>query len=367
MTVYFILVFTICLVYFLSKRLKNSQGNKLFLTFSFIALTLIFGLRDYSIGTDTKVYVEFFNWVSNSKYFSYVLSHSIFEIGFVIYTKLITLFTDNVTVYLFISAALCVGPVILIISKYSKNSFLSIILYVFLRVYFTEMCLMRQALAVSIYLLAVLLYLDKKNSKFKNLVAITLIVIASSFHVSAILYFAVFGLTMSKKSLITIENGARLSIIISIALVVFYEVLMNTMIIILPRYAAYFTSEWSDANYNASIFNFLIQLVFLIIGTVFVKNEQPDSVTNFSITVLFLSVVFYALSIRMEIWERAAFDLSIFTPLLWVPEFVSKIKKYKNRLLVESSIVICSFTYMIIVETFRSEWASCVPYKFFWQ
>lgn len=366
MTVYFILIFAICIAYFLSRHFKKDQGKKFFLIFSFFALTLISGLRGYTIGSDTGTYVDFFRRVLNSQNFLYLLLHSRFESGFIIYIKLITLFTSDTTVFLLISAALCIGPVVLIISKYSKNPFISIILYVFLRHFFFGMTGMRQTLAASFFLIAVLIYLGK-NSLWRYIFAAILIAVAVSFHTSAILYFAVFALTVSKKSLITVENCVKLSIIFSVASFVLYALIMRMVAVLLPQYATYFTSTWSDANYNASLFNFLIQFVFLLVGTIFIKTSQSDTVTNFSVTALFFSIVFYALSMRMEIWERAAVGLGIFTAILWAPEFVSRIKKHNNKLFVESAVILFSCAYMIVVETFRPEWASCVPYKFFWQ
>ena len=92
MFIYLLLLFSILLLgMFLEKNNKKTYSILIC-----IILTLIAGLRHYTIGNDTITYLRFFNNVLSS----YMTSR--YEIGFIYFTLFIRRITDNFTIYLLI-------------------------------------------------------------------------------------------------------------------------------------------------------------------------------------------------------------------------------------------------------------------------
>ena len=142
------------------------------------------------------------------------------------------------------------------------------------------------------------------------------------------------------------------------------SIIMTITIKLLPQYAGYFRGEWSDANYNASLFSTLIQLSFAVVGAIVFRNKKLNKNQRFAAIMLSLAIIFDVLSMRMEIWGRVAGMFGIYTYLLWVPEVTSEIHSAKSRVILNTAIVLFSAAYMLIVLVFRPEWTLVVPYKF---
>ncbi len=144
-----------------------------------------------------------------------------------------------------------------------------------------------------------------------------------------------------------------------------YSAILTFCIKLLPKYAGYFVGEWSDANYSASLFNTLIQLSFAIVGVIVFRNKKLNKNQKFAAMMRSLTIIFDVLSMRMEIWGgRIAGMFGIYTYLLWVPEITSEIRSAKNRVVVNTAILLFSAAYMLIVLVYRPEWTLVVPYQF---
>ena len=132
----------------------------------------------------------------------------------------------------------------------------------------------------------------------------------------------------------------------------------------ISQYVGYFRGEWSDANYNASLFTTLIKLSFAIVGAIVFRNKKLNKNQRFAAIMLSLTIIFDVLSMRMEIWRRIAGMFGIYIYLLWVAEVTSEIHSAKNRVILNTAIVLFSAAYMLIVLVFWPEWTLVVPYKF---
>lgn len=86
------------MIYIFSKRYKN--GDKVFLFISFLLLTFVSGLRNRCIGVDTNMYVYFFEHLNTIGFND--LMNLRYEYGFSLFSKIISLLTDNYHIYLLI-------------------------------------------------------------------------------------------------------------------------------------------------------------------------------------------------------------------------------------------------------------------------
>ena len=111
-----------------------------------------------------------------------------------------------------------------------------------------------------------------------------------------------------------------------------------------------------------TLFAVLISVVFALAGACVFRSKELNSTQRFAAIMIGFSIVFNVLSMRMEIWSRIAGMFSIYTYLLWVPEFTSEIHSVRNRWILNSSIALLALAYMLIVLIFRPEWTLVVPY-----
>lgn len=157
---------------------------------------LINGLRHYVVGIDTVVYYWNFRDVSVAlDYGSFIDAFTVhrFEPGYTLLVSLINLFTNNFNILLVISAALMYSLLARFVYKFSKNYFLSYYLFITLRLFDFTLNGLRQAIAMSIGLLAYEYAVERKPLKF-----FIIVVIAISFHYSAIILFPLYLLVNFK-------------------------------------------------------------------------------------------------------------------------------------------------------------------------
>ena len=216
-----------------------------------------------------------------------------------------------------------------------------------------------------------MLALDDREDKMHNLrrvvISALLILFAASFHTIAVVAFAPWLLLIQQGQN---EEETKLSIqrvvirTLSLAVIAFvgYSTVMSMAIAIFPSYSGYFDSIWSDSNHFASLFQTLINVVFLIVGAIFLRGRKMTYAQRFSVIMLGLSILFRVVSMRMEIWDRIARFFEIYIYLMWVPEFTDEIQLETNRWIVETAVVGFSFIYMLIVLVYRPEWTRVVPY-----
>ena len=368
MTIYLLQVFTILLLSAGIHPRTSEKKKKLFLILIFLVLTVVSGIRGYRVGADTPIYVALFN---NIDYIS--ASNVRFEPGFIIYAKLLHRLSTNPSILLFTSSAICIGSVCYFIFRYSKSPTISVLLYVLLGSYFSQMNVMRQALAMSISMWGFLLILDEKNQYgirrlWSQIASVTFILLAMSFHTPSVVMMIPWVLLfrqgeVEEESKLTMQYAIARVALLSTIVFLGYSVVMHATTLFFPKYVSYFYSEWSDSNYNAALFNTLIDIVFFSLWTVSLQKKRLTHLQRFSAIMVGFSIIFHVLSMRMEIWGRIAGYFSIYTYLIWTPETLSEFKLRTNRRLIRTAIVTLSLLYMIIVLVFRPEWSMVVPYE----
>lgn len=368
MTVYLLQVFAIWLLSAVIHPMASEKGKKRFLFLSFLILTIVSGIRGYGVGADTPVYVSLFNNID------YVpLSSDRFEPGFNIFVRFVHGLSRNPSLLLFASSAICIGTICYFVFRHSKYPTISILLYVLLGSYFSQMNIMRQSIAMSITMWGFLLILNEKKRfgvyrLWRAFFSALLIVLAMSFHTAAAVTMLPWVLLFrqgyaQEESKLTMQYAIGRVALLSLIVFLGCSVVMWAVSLIFPRYTFYFDSEWSDSNYNAALFNTLIDVAFFIIGVVSFREHRLTYLQRFSAIMIGFSIVFHVLSMRMEIWARPAGYFSAYTYLIWTPEVLSALKLRSNRRIIRAAIIMFSFLYMIIVLVFRPEWSMVVPYE----
>lgn len=145
MDIYWLLVAFVFFVGVLVQPHLSKQRAKIYLWIVFIMLLMVSGFRAFSVGADTKEYVKFFYNINNLN-----LMKGRYEIGFLRYVEMLHKVSTDPGVLLIVSSAICIGSACIFTYKFSKNPILSMMLYVLLGSYFSQMNVMRQAIALSL-------------------------------------------------------------------------------------------------------------------------------------------------------------------------------------------------------------------------
>lgn len=362
MGIYWILVVLIFLAGVLNRPCLSKSRTKVYLWIVFLVLFYVSGFRAFSVGADTKEYVRVFNAFN-----SLDIMKSRYEIGFLYYIAILHKILDAPEILVIASSAICIGTACVFVYKFSKKPVLSMMLYILLGAYFSQMNVMRQAIALSVLEVSFMVLL-KGNGKGHKIISGLLIILAATIHAAAIvgaIPWVVLVCSSAKKEHRGFTAGRMLKNTIWIAGIAFmaYAILMAAVMKLFPQYAGYFSGTWSDSNYNASLFNTLIQLSFAIVGTFAFRNKELNKVQRFGAIMLSLTIIFDVLSMRMEIWGRIVGFFNIYTYLLWIPEVVSEIHGVKNRAILNVTIVLFSAAYMLVILVYRPEWTCVVPYR----
>lgn len=192
----FYAIFLIPLVFlgfgFFSSSFVRKEKVKRFLLalFFFLGILLLFVFRNSGVGIDTETYYEFYLNSKNYQFLDLLSGKAPFETGFSLFCFFFSSCNVPFPIFLFFCAFLIFIPPILIINKYSPYPALSyLILYTF--GFFTfSMSALRQSIAIGLFLIGFLFYNPKRP--VSCFLILPFILLALSFHTSAIVCFLVF-------------------------------------------------------------------------------------------------------------------------------------------------------------------------------
>lgn len=270
MAIYFVLAVFIYLYGKLYRANSSNRRRKIYLIVTFGVLILVAGLRDPSVGTDLAGhYAKRYNMIGSYSWsqiptFSATIGY---EIGYCYFTRFLHFFSSDVQFFVFATSFLMCAAFGYFIYKESTDVVLSAELMLFNCFYYRFMTMMRQGLAISIMLVAYTL-LNGSERKLKDYIKFALLILlASTFHSSAILCMLMIlfdRLKFTKKQIIF---GVG-------AMVAFYLFYMNFYTVALNffgtgnNYERYLTSATEGVgNINMqTIYNFLLAFVPFLLG-----------------------------------------------------------------------------------------------------
>lgn len=346
MMYYLLLLIIISITYLLTNYLiKNENKKTIFLSIAFIELLLFLGLRDTSVGIDLKNYIPFFNLFKDSGW-DIVLRIKL-EKGYIIYNKLIGL-VGGENLFLFITALVSLIGVYFSILKYSKNYFLSTFIFITMHFYIFLFSGLRQAIAYSIIWISLKYIKERKLLKF-----IILILIAISFHKTAIIFLPVYFLANKK---ITVKY---VSIFASASLVTF---VFRTQIIDLIKRFIYsnYTMSQSYGGYKL-----LLLLIMIFAGSLYIlykkNNNEEQEQNRIWLNMLLIGILVQTLaSIEGNIARLTMyFEYAI---IFLIPNIIEEIDDRKVKIFLKCIVYTLLTVYFII--SIQSS-TSYIPYKMF--
>lgn len=254
---------------------NKNDARKIFLVISFILLFYFSAFRDFSVGTDTLQFVE--SYKTYSKYGIEIVGFGqVYEPGYMFLIWVLTRITDNPRFLIILTAAFINFSILTFIGRYSKNYFLSTLIYILSCQYLVSMCMLRQFLAISIILLGFGFVIRKKYVRF-----LIITFLAAMFH-----YFSISLLV-----LVPIYEIKHISIVWKVILVAIFCIIY----LFLPSIVLFLITHIK--NYN----DYLIYL-----------EEMGELQGGFRIPPMLLIwlALMFPLILNYRIWSRSSNILS---------------------------------------------------------
>lgn len=317
----------------------------------FVCLVFMLALRAITVGNDTAGYAALFDSVKRSswgalKYFDY-------EYGFILLTKLISLITGEGQVYLAVMALLTVLPFALFYGKESKNALLTVALFLVMPVFQMMFSGIRQALAVSVGIMAFYFAKNKRPLYF-----VLCVLLAFTVHKSAavlLLLYPVYHLKLSKRS------------------VPFVLAAFTAVFLMRGRILALFSPVLSSLGYEAMIgetsaYTMLI-LFFILAAWAFIiiddKTADKDVLGLRSILVLCVFIQIFipvnALAMRVNYYFLALLPVAVSRINSAARVKWSQMAKLADAVM--TAFFGAYFAYTVLADKISLD---IVPYKFFW-
>lgn len=298
---------------------KDFMGDILFLYY--LVLTIF---RNVSVGADTPVYFARYSIINSFDWTALQSFHEAwaFEYGFLVINKLLGFISEN-PYFLLISA----GTFILFsfryaIRKYSMNPFLSYYFFVVLVFFATSMNIMRLFIAMSICIYSIKYINEKKIYKF-----LLLVILASTFHFSSIIFMISYLINYFKLSRYNL-------IVFSVSMVVLYIVKGLFLVKLIGAFSSVYAERYAQDITSGSGLGMLLFLIgtisiALIYRNMYISNDLHKNdkyrYLDLWIKMLLLAIPFNIVALDIEIAARMMwyFKLAV---LFLIPNVLEDIK-----------------------------------------
>ena len=374
MTIYLVALFGLMLYGACKNHNTTNRRRKVY---TFVALIAM--LRSYNVGRDLQshYYKTFLRVVNMDWNNLFTLGY---ENGYLVFYKLISMFTDNGQWMIAIHALFVIGITGWFIYRNSENVVMSTFLFITTNTWFMYMTMMRQAMAVCIVLIALEIW-KRKDWKIKRYVLyVAIVILAMQFHSSAFIAFfmPIFDFLPFKRKHIFIST---LVMIASFALYNQMFKAVSFLQIGKRDYTEFYSSSGEAINKISLYFVFVYVLIFAI-GTLSLvyynkKIENQSSglaVTDesgFSNSFLLYMVLILAVcritGLKINIMARMTY---YFMPFVYVllPRSINCFQNINNKKIVKLTMYFfMTAAFIWLTYSSAASMYGTVPYQFFWE
>jgi hypothetical protein len=325
----YLLLFFILLIFSLYNEFSSNSYNKyLFATLIAVVFIVFGGLRD-NVGQDWNAYFDIYNKIKN---FEDIFTNRQ-EKGYLFFVYLFNLLSLNFNVFILFLFSLSFVLKYNVIKKYSTNIQLSLLIYFYTVFLIYDLNGIRQGVALSLIFISINSIIERKLHVF-----LLLLLCASLFHMSALVFFPFYYLYNIKinNKVIVITTVVVLILSIPLRNLILSSSLVQGLLALdqLNHYSVYVTSN--DYVQNVSIISAAtFQRLFIFFSFLFFYEniDASENVKRFLKNVYFLSVLLYLLlSFSAEYAARLGFYYKIFEILI-IPLVISSQRIVSNKIL----------------------------------
>lgn len=320
MIIYLIMLFLSLMFCSFYKRAETKNMKITYVILSFLPFFFVSGLR-YDVGTD-----YLFRYAPDYLIIYEGGNIPNLEIAMKLIMKFCCLLTRDYSIFFILTSFVINSLVFIAIYKYSNNPFLSIIVYFANSSFFLSMNLVRQYISVSFLLIAFLYYIQEDKKVFP----IILIIIATLFHTSSIIFLPI--LFLNKKS-----NSNILLIILSLLILILGFRIVNPILnffssfsdINFSKYSAY-VNYGGDMPVSSLVVECLVYIYYALIYNKIKCLQLKDidiKKANILLNIQWFVVLFVFASSANELFIRMSSIFSIFQ-IISLPYFYGLSKQY---------------------------------------
>ena len=309
-----------------------------------LPMFLLIGFRNQYIGADTINYLNHFTQISQTPW-GEIFEGTRMEYGYIVFVKLISLFTKSPLVYQVICAMIYWVAISVFANQLEDSSFLFFYFFATLGIYTFMYTGVRQCIAMCICLLSYVFIRKRKIIPF-----ILLVILAYFFHKSSILFVATYFIYNRK---ITWYN------------MLIYGGISAFSVYYLENIQQFF-NDALDYDYTienaggGTIFLVLIAgLTLMSILIIFSYNKltkQGQGLFNIGV----IAVFFWILRYFTRVAERPSFFFLFFSCAL-LAHALDLIPKAKERFFTKCAV--CAVTLALYVYRFSSNFSTYVPWQ----
>jgi len=320
MAVYYLLFALILgLAYPLCVRNPSPKKKLLYVAVTFGYLFFLSVFR-YGIGNDYFSYRSiFYNFVYGNTTWKDLIK-DLMEPGYILLMKIVSIFTVEYTVFNGIVALLILLPTAYIIYRYSKNVWLSTLMYVCITFFYNSINFTRQSLSVAIIFLGYRFFRDKKH-----IPAVLVILAAGMFHYTSLVMLPIYFLSVLIKP--NVKSLCALSAVGALIVVFSERILHFVVTYILPFYSVYEGTQYVTRGLSKSYLIVPAFLLILIGAAYFLGWRKKSEYSAVLMSFMFYSFFIWIFVTKHFILERFSMPVYIFT-LITVPEVLDFYREY---------------------------------------
>lgn len=327
-----LIILTLLVTYFISimaevypsqniKKKDKLENNKLLSLILVVIFILVAGFRS-NIG-DTATYMQ--SYIKN-EYLSIHDFNSITQAFDFIFIFLLNKISKDPQLLIFSTSFIIYGFIIWRVTRESKNLHMSIFLFITTGCFVNSMNGIRQYIVVAI-LFFLYPYINKKPKIF----VITIIMLLSLIHITALILLPIYLVSDSKPF-----SGKMIILFIGIAILFFgFEKIMPSVFDMLKgsKYAEYETAEYTQVSVN--YFRILVSFVPVVLSFICVKNGAiKDKEYSFLINMSCFYFIFILFGIYGATYARFALYFELY-PILLYPVIIKYgfVRKEESRMI----------------------------------
>lgn len=279
-----------------SDRKRNVHRDTKWLAYlGVLPMFLLFVLRNNHVGPDTVGYVNFFQNTVRDVDFDKLFVNKFTkrnEPGYLVYVKLVSLLTDDYTIYFLINAIVIFGSLMRFARKYTKNPSLFFFLYMVLGTYSFALTGLRQSLAMSVCLWALDFVKKKKFIRF-----VLTVFFASLFHKSAWIFIMIYPFAKLKKTDAVVAAYVITATVLFVGFA-FFQGLFNELL-------GYNYSV--EETGNGMIFLILLAMMFVFSLYMLDEKRPGTSPNNTIFNLATITMLFWVLRLVSRTAERISY------------------------------------------------------------
>lgn len=311
---------------------KIRKRRKYFLIIACAELIVLSGIRGYSVGADTSVYLsalEYYKALPKTEILQAKLVYPYdFEAGYFFLTKLCALLDFSKTTFLFLISTLIYIPIFVAIYKRSADPYISILTYFAFGFFSYSLGIFRQMIALSIVICGIQYTKDRKFFKY-----FAFIIIAMTFHSTALLALVIYFLYP-----LNWKINTRIFISMSAISLLFGNYIVNFMIIMIPKYSGYISGTLKQGG------SYLMLILFVMLFAVQYLSSRmktPSEYNKIMFDALGMTVLVQSLGYSLNIFGRAISFFSVYL-IFMIPNFVESFAG-KWRFIAKVGAIVCLF------------------------